>query len=467
MERNCHMKSITENTAFEQEIISSIKTFFRTFAVGSALKQANAYKSKGYSPVSIVLYLVQLVFMRMSMYRDSLNGDKSVVDKSRDAVYRFMRSSHINWNAFLFIVAMRVSTWVNTLTSEERLSAMVLDDTMNHRPYGKKVELVSRVFDHTDRKYKRGFRSLFLGWTDGATFLPLAFRHMSSGDEKNRYCESSSSTDNRTCGGRAKKEAVMKATEVALRMLRDAKRYGVPARYVLFDSWFTHPTFVMDIHDMGFHSIGRLKNSRTRYWIEGQAYTLKELYDSKKKRRGRSKYLLSVVVSIQNNKGERMDARIVYVRDRTRKKKWIAFLCTDTQLTEEQVIELYGKRWSIEVFFKTIKTYLKFTGEFRQISYEAVTAHTSIVAIRYMIFAVEQRMNVDYRRTPGDLFFFFADEAKDIELYEVLSILIGELTKMICGITRLSDDEVGKLMDAFFVTLPPHIRNLVSLRDAA
>jgi len=36
------------------------------------------------------------------------------------------------------------------------------------------------VFDHTDRKYKRGFRSLFMGWTDGATFLPLAFRHMSS-----------------------------------------------------------------------------------------------------------------------------------------------------------------------------------------------------------------------------------------------------------------------------------------------
>jgi len=54
----------------------------------------------------------------------------------------------------------------------------------------------------------------------------------------------------------------MKSTDVALRMLRDAKRYGVPAKYVLFDSWFTHPTLVMDICDIDFHSVGRLKTPR-------------------------------------------------------------------------------------------------------------------------------------------------------------------------------------------------------------
>jgi hypothetical protein len=461
------MKIIPDNLAYEQEFISSVKRFFKAFSVGHALSQANAYKRKGYSPLSIVLYLVQLVFMNMSMYRDSLNGEKSVIDKSRDAIYRFMRNSNINWSTFLFAVAIRVCTWVDTLTSEERMSAMVLDDTMNERPFSKKLELVSRVFDHTDRKYKRGFRSLFLGWTDGATFLPLAFRHMSSSDKKNRYHESSNRTDNRTCGGRAKKEAVMKSLDVALRMLRDAKKYGVPARYVLFDSWFTHPTFVMDIYSIGFHSVGRLKNSKTRYWLDGQPHTLKEIYDSSKKKRGRSKYLLSVVVSIQNSSGERMESRIVYVRDRAKRKKWIAFLCTDTKLSEEQIIELYGKRWSIEVFFKTCKSYLRFTGEFQQISYEAITAHTSIVAIRYMIFAVEQRQSVDLRRTPGDLFYMFTDEAKDIKLYEVMAILISGLTQLICGITRLDDNDVRMLMDEFFLSLPSHIRCLVNRQDAA
>ena len=136
-------------------------------------------------------------------------------------------------------------------------------------------------------------------------------------------------------------------------------------------------------------------------------------------------------------------------------------------LSEEQIIELYGKRWNIEVFFKTCKTYLKFTGEFQQLSYEAITAHTSIVALRYMIIAIEQRYNTDMRRTPGDLFFMFADEAKDIQFNEVISILINELTKLICGITRLDEKEVMKLMDEFFQTLPAHIKCFTKRQNAS
>ena len=33
--------------------------------------------------------------------------------------------------------------------------------------YSKKVELLSRVFDHTGKKYLKGFRMLTLGWSDG------------------------------------------------------------------------------------------------------------------------------------------------------------------------------------------------------------------------------------------------------------------------------------------------------------
>jgi hypothetical protein len=156
-----------------------------------------------------------------------------------------------------------------------------------------------------------------------------------------------------------------------------------------------------------------------------------------------------------------MDARIVFVRDISNRKKWIAFLSTDTELSETQIIELYGKRWSIEVFFKTCKSYLKFSGEFQQLSYEGITAHTTVVAIRYMIFAIEQRENTDMRRTPGDLFFHFADEAKDIKFYDVISILIHELTRLICGITRLDERDVQILMDNFLNTLPSQIRNLI------
>ena len=62
------------------------------------------------------------------------------------------------------------------------------------------------------------------------------------------------------------------------------------------------------------------------------------------------------------------------------------------------------------------------------------------------------------RRTPGDLFFMFADEAKDIKFNEVVSVIISELTKFISGVTTLEEKEVIKLMDVFMQTLPAHIK---------
>ena len=84
---------------------------------------------------------------------------------------------------------------------------------------------------------------------------------MSSTDKKHRYNEARR-TDNRTCGAKVKEAAMMKAPDMVLMMLRDAKKHGIPAKHVLFDSWFTNPTFVMIIYDIGYHSIGWMKNSK-------------------------------------------------------------------------------------------------------------------------------------------------------------------------------------------------------------
>jgi hypothetical protein len=465
------MTSISENLFLNQEVNSSIKSFFKEFGVGMALRQANAYKSKGFHPVSLMQYLVQLVYMGKSMYRDYRSGGASVINTSTDAIYRFLRNASINWSTFLLVIGAKVANWVNMLTKEERLNALILDDTLCERKHSKKTELVSRVFDHTDRKYKRGYRTLFLGWTDWATFVPVMFRHMASAKPKNVYCAAKANTDKRTCGARAKKEATMKATDVSLKMLKLAKKYALPAKHVLFDSWFTNPTFVIDILEIGYHAVGRLKKGNTQYGFEGKGLTLTKIYNSCKKRRGRSRYLLCVDVVMESRdkkaKMKEAPARIVYVRNAKKRKDWIAFLCTDMTLTEDQIVELYGKRWSIEVFFKTCKSFLKFTGEFHQTSYEAITAHTAVVALRYMILALEQRKNTDSRRTPGDIFFLFTDEAKDIELQEVLEILLDELATMAIDDLGLDEESVMALLDSFMNALPRHLQSLREQKKAS
>ena len=50
--------------------------------------------------------------------------------------------------------------------------------------------------------------------------------------------------------------------------------------------------------------------------------------------------------------------KIVCVRNISRKKDWLAIICTNTTISEEEIICIYGKRWDIEVFFKTCKSYL-------------------------------------------------------------------------------------------------------------
>ena len=79
-----------------------------------------------------------------------------------------------------------------------------------------------------------------------------------------------------------------------------------------------------------------------------------------KKRCGRSRYLLSVTVKVgQDKNGENgIDARIVCVRNRNNRKDWIAIICTDMSLSENDIIRIYGHRWDIEVFFKSCKSSL-------------------------------------------------------------------------------------------------------------
>lgn len=87
---------------------------------------------------------------------------------------------------------------------------------------------------------------------------------------------------------------------------------------------------------------------------------------------------------------EAIPAKLVCVWNKSRKKDWLAIICTDTTISEE-IIHIYGKRW--DMFFKACKSYLHLVKECRSLSYDALTAHVSIVFARYMTLSVTQRCN--------------------------------------------------------------------------
>ena len=240
-------------------------------------------------------------------------------------------------------------------------------------------------------------------------------------------------------------------------LLDTALRAGMNADYVLFDSWFSNPAQITAIHSKGMDVIAMIKkSSRIKYSYCGEQLNIKEIYSRNKKRRGRSKYLLSVDVMV--GKENPIPAKIVCVRNKANRKDWLAFICTDTTLSEKEIIRIYGKRWQIEVFFKACKSMLNLIGECHSLSYDALTAHVAIVFTRYMLLVTEQRQNED-QRTLGELFFFLVDEMADITFSRSLGILMDALMASLQEILKLSNEQLTAFTADFEARLPEYLRN--------
>jgi len=85
---------------------------------------------------------------------------------------------------------------------------------------------------------------LTLGWSDGGTFLPLAFSLLSSDKEKNRYQGLNQKIDKRTVGYRRRKEAMQKSTQTMFSLLDQVNPFQLCASTLLFDSWFAFPAVI-------------------------------------------------------------------------------------------------------------------------------------------------------------------------------------------------------------------------------
>ncbi|WP_160318252.1 IS4 family transposase, partial [Caloramator mitchellensis] len=265
--------------------------------------------------------------------------------------YRFLNSSKFNWRKYLLLLSSSIiKNTLTPLTSDERVNVLIVDDSMYSRNRSKSVELLAKVFDHVQRKYLKGFRLLNLGWSDGNTFLPVAFSLLSSENEENRLCSVNDSIDKRTNGYKLRKEAVKKSPTVMIDMIAQAIQHGIPASYVLFNSWFTYPQTLIKIVQLKLHTISIVKSMyRVYYNYNGKYFNLKDLYASLKKKRGKAKILSSVIVGIGSDEnGNEVKAKIVFVRSRN----WLALISTDITLNDDEIIRIYGKRWDIEVFFK-------------------------------------------------------------------------------------------------------------------
>lgn len=444
--------SITQANQNDKQISKSIKRFFMRFHISSALKAANAYKKKGIPVVEVFQYLFLLIFSNRSMYMSLITG-RNTPGFAKDTVYRFMKMLQINWIRFTTLLASRmIRDAIVPLDSGERKNVLIIDDSMFERNRSKKVELLAKAYDHANHRYRFGFRMLTLGWSDGSTFLPVNSVLLSSENKKNRVNEAAA-VDKRTAGYRRRVLSMQKGTLAMPELLKVSKKAAIPASYVLFDSWFSSPSTLHAVKSIGYDVIGMVKKTPKMFFrYNGEDMSLISIYGKNKKRRGRSCYLLSVLVDVMKD-GESIPAKVVYVRNRNKRKEYLCLICTDTTLDENEIIRIYGKRWDIEVFFKVCKSYLNLSRECNSLSYDAMTAHTAVVFTRYMMLPLESRESGD-NRSLGELFLYFSDEMADITWIQAFHMLLRMFRSILKDNTKLTEEKINELVDAFMDTLP-------------
>jgi len=433
------------------QLPNEIKPAFLELNVLKHLNGAGFKKKFGFTCAYLFRLVFVLLFHQKNWFR-LLESQKSESFPAKDAVYRFLNHSGYAWRRFLLSLSGETIMRMEPLTSVNRATALIFDDSMFERNRSKVVEMLARFKDHATGSFYKGFRMLTMGWSDGHSFVPVDFALLSS--SKSAINGMMDGIDKRSHGYKRRQEALCSAPQVIATMLDRAIQAGISASYVLMDSWFTHAPLIEEVIRRGLHVIGMVKNDNKRYLVNGKRLSLKELYDTAPRVEGKNRSILRL---IRTELSPGIPVVIVFVRHRSKKNEWLALLSTDLTLTAQDIIRIYRMRWDIEVFFKCAKSLLRLQKEFQGRSYDLLVSHTTIVFSRYILLAWQHRQSTD-ARSFGGLFYLLCDEVGTLDwtlaLQQLLELIREVASKAGKKLSALIQRQLQQWIDA----LPSYIK---------
>lgn len=428
---------LSKNSSFIH-LSQAMKTSFSELNIGKLLQNAGITKKLGFSYLTIFQLLFLLVFEYRNWYQACLSK-KAAFLPSKDVIYGFLKVPTFNWRKFLLSLSAEVTQHFRRLTSSKRISVFILADSVFSRNRSKKVELLARLHNHVTHQFVKGFSMLTLGWSDSFSFVPVDFALLSSAKKENRYCEMDTSLDKRTSGYKRRLEAVQSKPEMAAKLIQNALDKGIDADYVLMDTWFTHAPLIESITEKGLFVIGMVKQMKQCYRYHEQLLKLDDLFKLVRSTLQKKDVFGSIQVRL--HVGGQTPVKIVFVWNRNKKSEWLAILSTDTALSDEEIVRIYGMRWDIETFFKCTKSMLKLAKEFQGRSYDTLISHTTLVFTRYILLEWSRRNEQD-PKTMGILFFLMCEDVKDLVTGIKRYTVYCPINKTI--VTRDDNDQLSK-----------------------
>jgi hypothetical protein len=305
-------------------------------------------------------------------------------------LYDFMKRQNINWRNHTCSTAQEVIAMHQLC--EDVDSALVVDDTLQHRR-GKGVEGASSHFDHTLRKHVMGHQLLQLVLSSSKGGIPVD-QHLYI-SEKRAQLRSKPFDDGRNAVAKDYKEAVNhNKNELFRQMLKAAVGRGIKPKHVLGDSWFGNKQNIDAVISLDMIAVFAMKRDKTQYRFQGKMYTLAVLHELIK-RRMKTKvanrfltYSLIVELNIEHDPKKEpnyIKVKLLFSKEKKcSKNSWLVLLCTDLSYSNEKIIQVYSRRWAIEVYFKETKQNLGLLDE-QSPNYCVHYASIHLTALRYIL----------------------------------------------------------------------------------
>jgi hypothetical protein len=393
-------KNIIENVV-SSKLKSPIVDVLKDIKIDRLLKRSGFIKKEGYATSTILLHFISIIIMNTKLSTFMKQSSESY---KKDVYYDTLKNPKYNWQKLLLLISFSMIQKVNTLKQKNRTRVFIIDDS-NEDKTGKKIEGVcDSLRSNKHKRYIRGLNFVSLNYNDGFTNFMLDFSLKFTKNLKVKVDKFKNQFYHTTLAYQRKKEATLSKNKIALNMLKRAVKLGIKADYLLVDSWYAKPRFTKSIKELKLDLIGRITTSPTAWKFKNHKHkTINRIYAvlSQTKSLKFSNYnkIRYSYCSIVLNHHIAGAVKIVFIKT---KNNLIPIVSTNTQLADEEIINIYKRRWNIEQGYKELREYFGFGKEENRI-YEALIARITLSFISYNVVSYINRMNHE-PQTIGGLF---------------------------------------------------------------
>lgn len=253
---------------------------------------------------------------------------------SHDRLQRFLGSSAKSGKDLWLVV----KPYVRQIQSDD--GVIIIDDSIAEKPYTDENGLICWHYDHTSGQNIKGINFITALYHVNGVSLPVNYQLVE---------KTETFTDKKT--GQQKRRSSISKNAIYRQLLTQVLQNQIPFRYVLNDVWFASAENMLFVkHDLQHDFVMPLKTNRK------VALSLDDKHQGRYVRVDSLTIEAGTVMTIYVEGVDFPLAVVKQVFTNDDGSIGILYLVTsDLDLTFDQITTLYGKRWNVEPYHKSLK----------------------------------------------------------------------------------------------------------------